>query len=208
MQRAPPGHGEMHDRQIDRASEAQDRRETRRLGLVLHRRPQGDVADIGEKQHEHGRQACVPYPPGAPCWRAPQRAGDQAQASIGRANRGRCARRDIRQRVAPDQTHEARDRHEHIDAHRPPGCRHMHIHDPHRCALHGVLGGKHQRPAPSDGEHRDGGDSKEWQRKRREAHEPLRIGEPGQHERPLFCESRLNKAVLGRAPSGAARTSA
>ena len=89
VQRAPPQHRIMDDRQVDRADQPEQRRHAAVAAALALGRGQRDVAEIEEEQDQHRGQPPVPFPPGAPGRPAPDRAGREADRGEGRARRAR-----------------------------------------------------------------------------------------------------------------------
>ena len=87
VQRVPPVHAELDDRQVDHADQRQDGAGAIAAHRVVERAHQGDMAEIQEEQHQDRGQPRVPHPPGAPHRLAPQAAGGEAQRGEAGADR-------------------------------------------------------------------------------------------------------------------------
>ena len=80
VERAPPQHRIMDDRQVDRADQPEQRRHPPLAAALALGRGKPDVAEVEEEQDQHRRQPPVPFPPRAPRRAAPDRPGGEAQA--------------------------------------------------------------------------------------------------------------------------------
>ena len=135
---------------FDHADQRQDGAGAIAALRVVERAHQRDVAEIQEEQHQHRGQPRVPHPPGAPHRLAPQAAGGQAQRGEAGADRADLHRRQVGQRMAPDQRQHRADGQADIAGGGQPGGRHMDVHDAHRVALLPVGGGEEQAPDQAD----------------------------------------------------------
>ncbi len=169
VQRVPPIDAELDDRQVHHADQRQDRAGAVAALRIVERAHQRDVAEIEEEQHQHRGQPRVPHPPGAPHRLAPDAAGEQAQRGEAGADRADLGRRQVGQRMAPDQRQHGAERQCEIPRRCEPGGRDMHIHDAHRVALLPV--GRRERTGPRPGRPRSA-----QRRRRRATAAPRRTG--------------------------------
>ena len=108
------------------------------------------MAEIQEEQHQHRGQPRVPHPPGAPHRLAPDAAGEQAQRGEAGADRSDLGRRQVGQRMPPDQRQHRAHGQRQVAGRGQPGRGHMHVHDPHRVALLPVGRREEQAPDQAD----------------------------------------------------------
>ena len=156
VQRVPPVHRELDDREVDGADQRQDRGGAAGAGGVVDGAPQRDQAEIHQEQHQHRGEPRVPHPIGPPHRAAPQRAGDEGEEREGGAQRGRAFRGDVGERVPPHQRAERGKAHHPPHEHAQPGVGHVDVHDLDRRALLIVVrrqdmrrAGRWRRRAPS-----------------------------------------------------------
>ena len=123
MERVPPLHGEVDDRHVDHAHDADDARGAVGAALVVNGGVQRDEAEIEEEEDELRRQASVPHPVRAPGRTAPEGAREERDEGHQRARGGhRLGKHEADAVVAP-QTDGAEDSHQHVEQHREPGGR-------------------------------------------------------------------------------------
>ncbi len=140
MERVPPLDRKLDDRDIDRADEREHRDDPRRAARIFDGAPERDDAEIHQEQHQHRREPRIPDPIGAPHRLAPERAGEQADQRETGADRRGSLLGDIGERMAPHQSAQRGNAHEHPRQAPEPGGRHVDEHDLHRGALLVVVG--------------------------------------------------------------------
>ena len=102
VQSAPPIDAEFYDGQVYGANEGEDRAGPVAADRVVKGADECDVPSIKKEEHEHGREAGVPYPPCAPHRLTPQTAGGEAEGGEGGADRPDFGGGQVGQGVSPD----------------------------------------------------------------------------------------------------------
>ena len=177
VQRVPPAHREIDDRDVDRADDREQRAGLVGAPHVVDRLDQRDVAEVQEQQDQLRRQPRVPHPPGAPRRLAPERAGPQRDEGEHRAGRRERAREHRRHASIEHPADRRPHRHHQVHDHRHPRGRHVDEDDAVGLALRRV--GRRDEEADVQagrGECKRGGPAA-TARARREAVEARRRGE-------------------------------
>ena len=135
MQRPPPVHGEVNERDVERRHDPEDGGVARAtLGIVDHR-PHEQVADVHHEQDGDAREPRVPRPPRAPRRLAPDRAAGDGDPREYHPHLGGGVRDAIGPGGAPPQIGDRRDEDDAERQVRDPDARHVDIHDPLDVAL-------------------------------------------------------------------------
>ena len=156
MQRIPPFDRKINDRHVDRAYQREDGGRLVGTTWIVDRGGKRQIAQIKEKQDQFRSQACVPYPPRAPGWPAPECTGPQRDECHQGTGRRQRVRHHRRQACIECQADTGPERHDHVDEHRHPRRRHMDENDAIGVALLKVRGRGEQRNVQADHRENDG----------------------------------------------------
>ena len=145
MQCVPPFDREFDDGQVYCADQGHPAGGFLALLGIVEAARNHDQAHIDEKQDQDARQPCIPDPPRAPAFDAPERSGNQANRGQGRADGGGGLNIKASQSVFPDQIDQRSDAHGAIAHHRGPCGGDVDIHDAHIFRLLVIRRGGYER---------------------------------------------------------------